>query len=114
MSLTADKIAHAPEPLVRAILTALCSDAAVARQAAEFNNKLLTAQYAPAAGTKRKAEDTLMICWQCREAFSQDQNHEKACLFHNGTLCSLEQELTLTLAEVNLFRAADQATIRKT
>ncbi|KAI1150113.1 hypothetical protein F4825DRAFT_428051 [Nemania diffusa] len=37
-------------------------------------------------GNKRKAASEVRICTRCKEAFSEDENHLEACLYHPGDL----------------------------
>lgn len=40
-------------------------------------------------GNKRKAASEVRICTRCKEAFSEDENHLEACLYHPGLFSPL-------------------------
>lgn len=80
-----EKISKAPDKLVRAVLIALCDDSDVERKAVEYLSSLTAwAGNADSRSRKRKAESDIHICVQCKDAFYDDENVGKPCLFHGG------------------------------
>ncbi|KAI3396988.1 hypothetical protein diail_11315 [Diaporthe ilicicola] len=104
-----DRILLAPEPLVRAILIALCDNQRLRSRSLRYLDRLEKSQAAPASvGTtkyeaianihphlastnplgKRKAPEPPppQICIQCKHAFRPDSNSPQACAFHHGSM----------------------------
>ncbi|CAJ2504067.1 Uu.00g114610.m01.CDS01 [Anthostomella pinea] len=132
-ALNMERIARAPEPVVRAILNVLCRDtrlldkAIVAldmievlqRQAIErrlqterategssaatdtdldeeaededtedkaTENEVTEESVNGGSGPKKKADTGMEYCVQCDEPFYEDENHKKACCWHDGEM----------------------------
>ncbi|KAH9895439.1 hypothetical protein F4778DRAFT_272472 [Xylariomycetidae sp. FL2044] len=90
-----EKIANAPDHIVRATLIALCNSTAMQEQAEAYIDKMTALAAGPqrdatthgsARNRKRKAASEINICVQCLEAFHADDNEPKACLYHDGDL----------------------------
>lgn len=104
-----DRILLAPEPLIRAVLVALCDNERLHARSLRYLDRLekLHAPPSPAATTKhdaptdaqpqpaslkllgkRKAPEPPppQICIQCKHAFLQESNNPQACAFHHGRL----------------------------
>ena len=76
---------------VKAVLIALCSNAAeTATEAETLLRKMQEARREPAiactvhVGVKRKAEHELAICADCKEPFCPEDNERKECYWHEG------------------------------
>lgn len=107
-----DRILLAPEPLIRAVLVALCDSDRLHARSIRYLDRLEKLhpppQAPPAAGTttndapanaqpqpaslkllgKRKAPEPppAQICIQCKRAFLPETNTPQACAFHHGRL----------------------------
>ncbi|KAI6093631.1 hypothetical protein F4821DRAFT_2812 [Hypoxylon rubiginosum] len=90
-----DALAKAPNDVVRAILTALCSDEDINRRVNEYLRKIANKTHpqisksSKGSGSnarKRKATEDIKICVQCQSPFYEDENDKKACKFHDGYL----------------------------
>lgn len=79
---TLDEMLSAPEPQIRAVLRALCSDERVKRRALGHFDALLQG-----GSKKRKAAGELLICVQCDLPFMEEENDKKACSYHWGEFC---------------------------
>ena len=90
-NISREDIIRAPEETARAILAALCADGDTYLKAIACYNKLEKPAHVdtsgPISGFKRKrveSEIPKMICTHCEEAFTEAENHMKACLYHTG------------------------------
>lgn len=104
-----DRILLAPEPLIRAVLVALCDNERLHARSLRYLDRLEKLQppllstgitdFEAPAGTqphptgskllgKRKAPEppSPRICIQCKHAFHPDSNSPQACAFHHGNL----------------------------
>lgn len=99
-----DRILLAPEPLIRAVLVALCDSERLHARSLRYLDGLEKLHPAPTytgapASTqpqptgpkltgKRKAAEPPppQICIQCKHAFLPDSNNPQACAFHHGNL----------------------------
>lgn len=88
-----DRILTAPEPMIRAILVALCDDKDLQRRALDHLDgleRLDTTVRPRNISLRRKAGPEpawqFSICMQCRQAFSQATNSSQACRYHGGEL----------------------------
>lgn len=104
-----DRILLAPEPLIRAVLVALCDSERLHARSLRYLDRLEKLHQAPTStGTtkseapastqpqptgpklhgKRKAPEPPppQICIQCKHAFLPDSNNPQACAFHHGNL----------------------------
>ncbi|KAI7786517.1 hypothetical protein LA080_003246 [Diaporthe eres] len=104
-----DRILLAPEPLIRAVLVALCDSERLHARSLRYLDRLEKLDPAPTStGTtkseapantqqqptgsrllgKRKAPEPPppQICIQCKYAFHPDSNNPRACVFHHGNL----------------------------
>lgn len=85
-----DCIQEASEGDLRAVVLALCKDARTEKRVLtrlDKLNKLRNTQTSldtTNPGTKRKASEAIFICVRCNEAFSEENNHSKACTYHHG------------------------------
>lgn len=85
-----DRLIQAPEPILRAVLLALCRDGKVLFKATQYMDQLAECvvvepkDAAKDSGSlKRKAATELRICVRC-EVFMEDDNSEDDCLYHPG------------------------------
>lgn len=96
-----DRILLAPEPLIRAVLVALCDNERLHARSLRYLDRLEKLHPGPEAPTsshpqptgsrllgKRKAPEPPppQICIQCKHAFLPDSNNPQACAFHHGSL----------------------------
>ncbi|KAG8166102.1 hypothetical protein KVR01_004654 [Diaporthe batatas] len=100
-----DRILLAPEPLIRAVLVALCDNQRLQARSIGYLDRLEKLHRpppppgdAPATGQpqpaslkllgKRKAPEPPppQICIQCKHAFLPETNNQQACAFHHGRL----------------------------
>ncbi|KAG6364550.1 hypothetical protein INS49_006152 [Diaporthe citri] len=104
-----DRILLAPEPLIRAVLVALCDSERLHARSLRYLDRLekLNPAPTPAATTKSEAPANTQpqptgskllgkrkaaeppppqICIQCKHAFLPDSNSPQACAFHHGNL----------------------------
>ncbi|PNP80081.1 hypothetical protein FNYG_06791 [Fusarium nygamai] len=78
-SFTVEDLLSAPEQQIRAVLRALCQDEDT-RCCALDHYHSLQATPEVSDGRKRKAEDEMSVCVQCKKEFNQHKNmDEKAC-----------------------------------
>lgn len=82
---TLDQLMEAPHHHIRAILLALCNDIEVQQTALAHLQSLQdfdtdTSSKAP----KRKAMHEALVCGQCDEVFSDEDNNEGDCIYHPG------------------------------
>ncbi|RSL62588.1 hypothetical protein CEP51_013443 [Fusarium floridanum] len=82
---TLDELLNAPESQIRSVLGALCSDGIVQRHALEHFDALKSEE-GSSGGQKRKAAGELLICVQCDQPFTEEENDKKACWYHWGEL----------------------------
>ncbi|KAM6537641.1 hypothetical protein FALCPG4_003552 [Fusarium falciforme] len=80
-----DELLNAPESQIRSVLRALCSDRTVQRHALEHFDALKEGS-SGGGGQKRKAAGELLICVQCDQPFTEEENDKKACWYHWGEL----------------------------
>ncbi|KAI1753970.1 hypothetical protein F4782DRAFT_494610 [Xylaria castorea] len=86
------RLANIPEAKAKSILLALCADDSILeRRALRFLDHMEALERQVAAGGhqkggKRKAQSAIMICVQCQDPFHEEDNHDKACRYHDGDL----------------------------
>lgn len=71
------------------VLIALCEDGLVKRKALKLIEKNKDAQKkgngTKRNGTKRKVRDEdLLVCEQCQSFYTEEENSDMACRFHDG------------------------------
>ncbi|KAI0019717.1 hypothetical protein F4780DRAFT_780210 [Xylariomycetidae sp. FL0641] len=85
-----ERIAQAPDATARAVLKALCHDLDIQKRALVYLDRIeATQKQVPnddPANRKRKAESEIHLCVQCENPFYEEDNHSKACEFHEGEL----------------------------
>lgn len=104
-----DRILLAPEPLIRAVLVALCDNERLHSRSLRYLDRLEKLHPAPTSPETAKLEDPVnsrtqhtgskvlgkrkfpeppppQICIQCNDAYSPASNNQKACAFHHGRL----------------------------
>ncbi|KKY33354.1 hypothetical protein UCDDA912_g06730 [Diaporthe ampelina] len=104
-----DRILLAPEPLIRAVLVALCDNERLHARSIRYLDRLEKLHPAPTStgtakseapadippqppgskllGKRKSSEPTPpQICIQCRHAFLPGSNNPQACAFHHGRL----------------------------
>lgn len=104
-----DRILLAPEPLIRAVLVALCDSERLHTRSLKYLDRLEKLHPTPASTGTTKSEDPAnaqpqptglkllgkrktaeppppQICIQCKHAFLPDSNNPQACAFHHGIL----------------------------
>lgn len=99
---TLDELLKAPEAQIRSVLRALCSDRTIQRHALEHFDALKSEEGSGGGGQKRKAAGDLLICVQCGQPFTEEENDRKACWYHWGEclpvstdVCMNGQQMTM-------------------
>ncbi|KAI0204941.1 hypothetical protein F4808DRAFT_412654 [Astrocystis sublimbata] len=88
-----ERISNTIEAKAKAILLGLCAhDQSLASHAAQLLDRIEARERCNTMttsnnqqGTKRKALP-LKICVQCQDAFCEEENHNKACRYHDGAI----------------------------
>ncbi len=80
-----DRIIAAPDRFAHIILATLCQDDEVLARSTDLLDKLERAVEDVPNGNKRKADDSaLLVCTQCDQVFTEDENSMTACRYHEG------------------------------
>lgn len=86
-----DRLIQAPEPILRAVLLALCRDDTVRLKATQYMDQLVECVVVEpkdaardSGSLKRKAATEPRTCVRCEEVFIEDDNSEDDCLYHPG------------------------------